>query len=76
MLFFPYTYQHTSININGSVIESRNCEKLLRITIDSDFTCKKTNLIRHVEKLAKNCMLYLQFHIICPNKKADFIQNF
>ena len=34
--FFLSPYQHTSININGSVIKSSNSEKLLRITIDSD----------------------------------------
>ena len=31
-------YQHSSIKINGSVIKSSNSEKLLGITIDSDFT--------------------------------------
>ena len=36
--FFLSLYQHTSININGSVIKSSNYEKLLGITIDSDFT--------------------------------------
>ena len=36
--FFLSPYQHTSININGSVIKSSNSGKLLRITIDSDFT--------------------------------------
>ena len=38
--FSWYSYhlnQHTSININGSVIKSSNCEKLLGMTIDSDF---------------------------------------
>ena len=36
--FFLSPDQHTSININGSVIKSSNSEKLLGITIDSDFT--------------------------------------
>ena len=36
--FFLSPFQHTSININGSVIKSSNSEKLLGITIDSDFT--------------------------------------
>ena len=36
--FFLPPYQLTSININGSVIKSRNSEKLLGIAIDSDFT--------------------------------------
>ena len=36
--FFLSPDQHTSININGSVINSSNSEKLLEITIDSDFT--------------------------------------
>ena len=36
--FFSSSYQHTSININGSVNKSSNSEKLLGITIDSYFT--------------------------------------
>ena len=36
--FFLSPYQHISININGSVIKSSFSEKLLEITIDSDFT--------------------------------------
>ena len=36
--FFLSPYQHTSISINGSVIKNSNSGKLLRITIDSDFT--------------------------------------
>ena len=36
--FFLSPYQHSSINIDGSVIKSSNFEKLLGITIDSDFT--------------------------------------
>ena len=36
--FFSSPYQHTSININGSVIKNSNSEKLLWINIDSDFT--------------------------------------
>ena len=36
--FFLSPYQHTSINIHGSVIKRSNSEELLGITIDSDFT--------------------------------------
>ena len=36
--FFLSPYQHSSINSDGSVIKSSNSEKLLGITIDSDFT--------------------------------------
>ena len=36
--FFLSPYQHTLINANGSVIKISNSEKLLEITIDSDFT--------------------------------------
>ena len=36
--FFLSPYQQSSININGPVIKSSNSEKLLGITIDSDFT--------------------------------------
>ena len=35
---FLSPYKHTSINIIESVIKSSNSEKLLGITIDSDFT--------------------------------------
>ena len=66
--FFWSPYQHTSININGSVINSSNSEKLLGITIDSDLTFE----IHYVEKLAKNCMRYLEFHNIYHNTKSGF----
>ena len=36
--FFLSPYQHTSININGSVIKNSDSEKLLGITIDSNVT--------------------------------------
>ena len=44
--FFLSPNQHTSININGSVIKSSNCDKLLGITIDNDFTFKIITLLR------------------------------
>ena len=34
---FSYHLQHTTVNINGSVIRSSNCEELSGITIDSYF---------------------------------------
>ena len=40
-IFFLSPYYHTSININRSVIKSSNSEKLLGITIGSDFTFDK-----------------------------------
>ena len=43
---FSSPHQHTLININGSVIKSSNSEKLLGITIDSDFTFEE-----HINKL-------------------------
>ena len=39
--YFLSAYQHTSININGSVSKSTTCEKLLGITIYIDFTFNK-----------------------------------
>ena len=49
--FFCSPYQHTLININGSAIKSIDCENLLGIAIDSNFTfeehintlCRKTS---------------------------------
>ena len=38
VIFFLSPYQYTSIKINESVIKRINSEKLLGITIDSDFT--------------------------------------
>ena len=70
-IFFLSPYKHTSININGPVIKSSNFEKLLGITIDSDLHLKNI-LIRYVEKLAKNCMHYLEFHNIYHNTKGRF----
>ena len=61
--FFLSPRQHTSININASVIKRSNSEKLLGITIDSDFTFEE-QINTNVEKLAKNCMRYLEFHNI------------
>ena len=65
--FFLTPYQQTLMNINGSVIKSNNCEKLLRVNIANDFTFEK-----HFKKLVKNCICYLEFH----SKKLNFIQNF
>ena len=39
--FFLSLYWHTSINIKGFVIKSSNCEELLGMAIDSDFTFKE-----------------------------------
>ena len=61
--FFLSPRQHTSININASVIKRSNSEKLLGITIDSDFPFEE-QINTNVEKLAKNCMRYLEFHNI------------
>ena len=58
--FFLLPYQHSSININGSVIKGSNSEKSLEITIDSDFTfeehintlCRKASQKSHYQKNA------------------------
>ena len=47
------------------------CEKLLGITIDSDYIFEE-----HIEKLAKNCLRYLEFHNIYITQKANIIQSF
>ena len=52
--FFLSPYQDTSININGSVIKNSNSEKLLGITIDSDFTFEE-----HVNTLCPKASLKL-----------------
>ena len=58
--FLLSPYQHTSININGSVISS-NCERIIGISIDSDSTFEEhVNTLS--QKLAKNCMRFLEFH--------------
>ena len=58
-IFFLSPYQHPLININhGSVTKSSNSEKILGITIDSDFTfeehinTKKNILIKSYPKTA------------------------
>ena len=43
-IFFLSPYQHTSININRSVIKSSNCEELLGTTTDSDLTFEEHTL--------------------------------
>ena len=55
---FFITSQHTPINesvINGSVIKSSNCKKILGITIDSDFTFEEhfNTLEEHINALCK-----------------------
>ena len=47
-IFFLSPYQQIWININGSVNESSNCEKLIGITIDIDFTFKQ-----HINSLCR-----------------------
>ena len=37
-VLFSYCPQSATININGSIIKSSNSEKLLGVTIDSNFT--------------------------------------
>ena len=46
--FSSSPYQQASINIKGFVIKSSNCEKMLRITIDSDVTFEE-----HINKLCQ-----------------------
>ena len=62
MPFFLSPYQHTSININGSVIKSSNSEKKLGITINSDFRfeeyiirCRKASQQMHaLSRISQN----------------------
>ena len=59
--FFLPPFQHTMININRSFIKSSNREKLLGITIDSDFT-----FTEHINKLCqKACQKMHAFRIAC-----------
>ena len=66
--FFLTPYQQTLMNINGSVIKSSNCEKLLRVNIANDFTFEK-----HFKKLVKNCICYLEF---CSKKNWILFKTF
>ena len=58
--FFLSPYEHSLIN-NGSVIKSSNSEKLLGITIDSDFTfeehinmlCRKSSQKLHTSRVSQ-----------------------
>ena len=61
--FFLSPYQHTSININGFVIKSSNCENYYWLPSIVILHLKNI-LIRYVEKLAQNYMRYLEFHNI------------
>ena len=49
---FSEHLQHTSVNINGSVIRSSNCDELLGITIDSYFI-----FAEHINKLYRKASL-------------------
>ena len=73
---FLSPYQRTSIDINEAVIKSSNCEKLLVITINIDFTLEE-----HINTLCrkagqKTACLIQNFTIFITTQKADFIPNF
>ena len=61
-VLFSYCPQST-ININGSIIKSSNSQKLLGVTIDSNFTFQEhiNNLYR---KPSQNYMRCPEYHII------------
>ena len=75
--FFLSAYQHISINVNRSVIKSSNFEKLLGITIDRNFTCRKASqkllalsrisqyLSQHKKRILFKTFIMSQFNY-CP----------
>ena len=67
---FSSPYQHNLININGSVIKSGNSEKLLGITIASDFTFEQ-HINTLCRKASQKFTRYLEFHIY-QNTKSGF----
>ena len=73
---FLSPYQHFPVNIKGSIIESSNCEKLLGINIDSNFSfeyhinriCRKASQKLHaLSRIAK---------FISENKKRMLFKSF
>ena len=73
--FFLSLYQHTSININECVIKSNNFEKLLGITIDSDFTFEehiKALCHKASQKLHALSRISQHFTAIYHNTKNGF----
>ena len=71
MPVFLSLYQQISININGSVIKSSNCEKLLGIISDSNITFEG-HINTLYRKASLKLMPYLEFRNIYHNIKSNF----
>ena len=70
-VLFSYCPQSATININGSIIKSSNSQKLLGVTIDSNFTFQEhiNNLYRKPSQ--KLHALSRISHYLSPNKKCS-----
>ena len=74
--FFLSPYQSATINIDGSIIKKSNSQKLLGVTIDSNFTFEEhiNNLCRKASK--KLHALSRISHYLSPNKKRILFKTF
>ena len=74
--FFLSPYQHTSININESVIKSSNSKKLLGIIIDSDFSFEEyiDTLCRNASQIMHALFRILQY--LSQHKKRNLFKTF
>ena len=75
-VLFSYCPQSATININGSIIKSSNSQKLLGVTIDSNFTFQEhiNNLYRKPSQ--KLHALSRISHYLSPNKKCILFKKF
>ena len=74
--FFVSPYQSATINIDGSIIKSSNSQKLLGVTIDSNFTFEE-----HINNLCRKASQKLHAlsrisHYLSPNKKSILFKTF
>ena len=74
--FFLSSYQSATKNIDGSIIKSRNWQKLLGVTIDSNFTFEE-----HINNLCRKSSQKIHAlprisHYLSPNKKRILLKTF
>ena len=74
--FFLSPYQSATINIDGSIMKSRNFQKLLGVTVDSNFTFEQ-----HINSLCRKSSQKLHplsriSQYLSLNKKPDLFKTF
>ena len=74
--FFLSPYQSATINIDGSIIKRSNSQKLLGVTIDSNFTFKEHINNLYQKSSQKLHALSRRSQYLSPNKKRILFKTF